>query len=202
METVGLVGLCKIEFPDSVGDVLLCDGGFITWNGETYRAKDAVFGQIASIESLSEGVGDEVPALELTLYPDGEALPGDLSQPGFQTCRARFWIAEYDSDNNVVGDPDLIFDGQIDRTMLTVGATRELSISIVSLVERLFELNIGNSLNPTFHKSIWPGELGHDNATGLVVQVAWGAAKPTGGSSYSTSPYHTPRNYREERLPI
>jgi hypothetical protein len=181
MESVGLVGLCKIELPD--GDVLLCDGGFITWGADTYRSKDAVFGMIASIDALGEGVGDEVPALEMVLYPDGDAEPGDLSQPGFQTSRCRFWIAEYDTDNAVVGTPDLLFDGQIDRTMLTVGATRELAMSIVSLAERLFEMNTGNTLNPTWHKSIWPGELGHDNATGLAVQVAWGASKPTGTST-------------------
>src|SRR3546814_8736110 len=53
--------------------------------------------------------------------------------------------------------------------MLTVGASRELAVSVVSLAERLFELNIGNSLNSAWHKSVWPGELGHDNATGLSI---------------------------------
>lgn len=198
MEAVGLVGLCKIELPD--GDVLLCDGGFITWGAETYRAKDAVFGMIASIDALGEGVGDEVPALEMSLYPAGEAEPGDLSQPGFQTSRCRFWIAEFDTNNAVVGTPDLLFDGQIDRTMLTVGTTRELTMSIVSLAERLFEKSTGNSLNPTWHQSIWPGELGHNNATGLSVNVAWGAAAPPGsGGVYSANPFFEGMPLREDK---
>lgn len=178
MNTVALIGLMKMEMPTRT--VLLCDGGFIVFDGETYRSADDVFGTIASLEGLGEGVGDEVPALEVTFYPHGDAAPGDLSQPGFQTSRVRFWIGEYDVDaGTITGTPDLVFDGQLDRTALTVGQTREVACSVVSLAERLFELNIGNSLNPNFHKSVWPGELGHDNATGLSVPVAWGAEKPT-----------------------
>ncbi|MEO0699437.1 MAG: hypothetical protein AAFY81_06930, partial [Pseudomonadota bacterium] len=35
-----------------------------------------------------------------------------------------------------------------------------------------------------FHKSLFPGETGHDNATGLQVSVAWGVeSAPTSTSS-------------------
>lgn len=183
MKTIALIGLMKMELPTRT--VHLCDGGFIVFGGETYQSADDVFGTIASIDTLSEGVGDEVPALEVAFYPNGDATPADLSQPGFQTARTRFWIGEYDVDaGTLIGSPDLVFDGQLDRTQLRVGAQRELSASVVSLAERLFELNIGNSLNSNFHQSVWPGEKGHDNATGLSVPIAWGAAKPTVAGSY------------------
>jgi hypothetical protein len=200
VNTVALIGLMKMELPTRT--VRLCDGGFIEFNGETYRSADDVFGTIASLEGLGEGVGDEVPALEVTFYPHGDAAPGDLSQPGFQTSRVRLWIAEYDvAAGTITGTPDLVFDGQLDRTALSVGQTREVSCSVVSLAERLFELNIGNSLNPNFHKSVWPGEQGHDNATGLSIPVAWGTTSPP-TSARSTSPYYPPRNYRETPLTI
>jgi len=197
---VGLIGLCKIELPGSYGNVLLCDGGFVTFNGETYRSKDAVFGTIGSIQAMAEGVGNEVPALEMTLLPPGDTTPGEMSQPGFQTSRVRFWIGEYDVDTGTLdGTPDIVFDGQLDRTMLTVGASRELAVSVVSLAERLFELNIGNSLSPNFHKSVWPGELGHDNASGLSIPVAWGVESPR-STPGTTSPYHSPRDFREHLI--
>lgn len=181
MKTIALIGLMKMELPTRT--VRLCDGGFIVFDGETYQSADDVFGTIASIDTLSEGVGDEVPALEVAFYPNGDATPADLSQPGFQTARTRFWIGEYDVDaGTLIGSPDLVFDGQLDRTQLRVGAQRELSASVVSLAERLFELNIGNSLNSNFHQSVWPGEKGHDNATGLSVPIAWGAVKPSSGA--------------------
>jgi len=78
----------------------------------------------------------------------------------------------------------LLFYGQIDQTILRVGrAVRELAMTIVSTLERLFLRNEGNSLSPVFHKSVWPGETGHDNATGLTVPVAWGVASSSGASS-------------------
>lgn len=191
MERVGLTGLVRIEFPAPTGNVLLCDGGFIVWGADTYKSSDAVFGTVGGMESLGQGVGDEVPVLSLTLLPPGASEPGDLSQPGFQTARARFYIAEYDLEvHTIVGTPDLLFDGQIDQTIVKVGAGRELNVSVVSLAERLFERNTGNSLNPAWHKSVWPGELGHDNATGLSIPVAWGAEKPAGGAGFNASnPY-------------
>lgn len=188
MDRIGLTALLKIELPTQT--VRLCDGSFIKWGSETYKDADPVFGTIASVEGMTEGQGNEIPALDLTLMPPMAVAPSELSKPGYQRSRVRFWIAEYDYDSGLlIGDPDLMFDGQIDQTTLRVGSSRQLDISVVSNAERLFELDIGNTMSPTFHKSIWPGELGHDNATGLTIPVAWGVEglvrayrTPTGGS--------------------
>lgn len=197
MSRVGLIGLCKIELNDGP-TVLLCDGGFIVFDSETYRSSDPLLGTIASMQALGEGTGPEVPAMELVLLPPEDSTPGDLVQPGWQTSRARFWIGEYDPEaGTLVGDPDLVFDGQLDQASLSVGATRELAVTVVSLAERLFERNTGNTLTGTWHKSIWPGELGHDNATGLAVQVAWGTASPP---TAANSPYASPREFLEKKF--
>lgn len=178
METISLTGLLKIELPGA--DVLLCDGGFFSFAGDIYRSFDPLFGVISSVEGLEEGLGDEVPALELEFAPPASAAVGDLSQPGYQQARVRLWIGEYDPDTGlIVGDPQLEFDGMVDQTSLRVSRSeRTLAVTVVSTAERLFQRNIGNSLSPAFHKSLFPGELGHDNATGLKVPVAWGVANP------------------------
>lgn len=185
MNRVGIIGLLEIALPDST--VRLCDGGFIVFGGQTYRSADATFGTIAGVEPMSEGIGEEVPALELTLLPDDSAAPEDLSQPGFQKSIVRFWIGEFDPDTGLIdGTPDLMFHGQIDQTTLSVSkGRRELAMTIVSTVERLFLRNRGNSLNPRFHKSVWPGETGHDNATGLTTPVAWGVESAGGANGSS-----------------
>lgn len=174
MRRIGIIGLMKIEFPDHT--LRLCDGGFIQWGDETYRAKDAKFGALGSVEGLSEGVGEEVPVFEITLLPPSTTPVGELSKPGYQTSASRFYLAEYDVDaGTLVGTPALQFHGQVDQTELRFGrGTLELSISIVSNAARLLEQNIGNSLNPSWHKSVWAGETGHDQATSLERQVAWG----------------------------
>ncbi len=182
MSRVALTGLLTIELPEAT--LRFTDGGFIEYDGETYRAKDDTFGTIQSVQPLSEGVGDSVPALSITLLPPDTSAVADLTKPGHQTSQVQFVLAEYDVDAGTINSADVLFTGQIDQSVLTVGkGKRELSMSVVSLAERLFEGNTGNSLNPTFHKSVWPGETGHDNATGLAVPVAWGVERPSGGGS-------------------
>ena len=79
----------------------------------------------------------------------------------------------------VSGTPVRLFDGFLDQAKLVRGPDKfTLEISVVSLLEQLFELNIGNGLNPSFHKSVWPGETGEDQATGLVLADAWGVEAP------------------------
>lgn len=180
MQILSLTGLVQIELPGGVL-VQLCDGGYITWGASTFQAKHPIFGSVSSLQPLTEGMGDEIPALELVLIPSPSATAGDLVQPGYQQSRCRFWIADYNPDTcAVVGTPNLQFDGMLDQSILRVGKDRrELALTIVATIERLFEKNIGNSLNSAFHKSVWPGETAHDNASGLSIDVAWGTTKPT-----------------------
>jgi len=188
MIALAMAGLMQIDLPE--GTVRLCDGGFFVHEAEVFRSEDPVFGTIGSVAALSEGVGDSVPALSLTLLPPQGSAAADLSKPGHQTARVRFWLAEYNVASGAITAADVQFDGQIDQTVLNVGrATRELAVSVVSLAERLFEGNIGNSLNPSWHKSVWPGETGHDNATGLSKPVAWGVEAPKSGGSSSRGFY-------------
>ena len=178
MDTVSLAGLMKIELPSHT--VRLCDGGRVIWGLESYSAQDPVFGSIAGMEPLTEGVGDEVPALQMSLLPPDGVAVSQLSQPGYQTSRVRFWIAEFNpATSQVIGTPSLQFDGQLDQTILKVSKdSRELGVSVVSTAERLFNKADGNTLSPTFRRSVWPGETGDDEATGLSIPVAWGVEAP------------------------
>jgi hypothetical protein len=179
MSRIALTGLVKIELPGRT--LRFSDGGFFVYEGETYRSKDAVFGTIGKMQTMAESVGDTVPAVVMTLLPPDTVAAADISQPGNQTARCRIMIAEYDADTGLVTSGSTEFDGQLDQTVLTVGRqTKTLSVSIVSLAERLFERNIGNTMNPTWHKSIYAGEKGHDNATGLGKAVAWGIESAAG----------------------
>lgn len=188
MDRILLTGLMKIELRDT-REILLCDGGFVDFAGDRYRSSDDTFGIIGAVESYSEGVGEEAPAFRMTLLPPSTSAAADLSAPGMQGSRARFWIAEIDPDaGTVIGTPDLQFDGMIDQTILRVGLRKlELDMTFVPLAERLFSRNEGNSLNPSFHKRVNPGELGEDNATGLGIGVAWGveAQQSAAYSGYS-----------------
>lgn len=190
MTTVAMTGLVQIDLPERT--LRFSDGGFFPFNGGTFEAEDAAFGTIGEVSALTEGVGDTVPALTLTMLPPDGTAVADLSKPGHQQSVVRFWLAEYDVATQAILSVDLQFVGQIDQSVLELSRDgRRLTISVVSLAERLFEGNIGNTLNPSWHKSVWPGEQGHDNATGLGIPVAWGTERPRGGASgggYGTAP--------------
>lgn len=180
MEVATLAGMIRIDLRS--GPVLrLCDGGVLTWGADSYAAHDPAWGGIGGVEALSEGVGDEIPALGLTIVPVDLAATMAFCAPGNQGSRVRFWIGEViPATGAVTGTPELMFDGQLD-TMDRIAdrGSRVIEADVVSTAERLFSINEGNYLNPRFHKLLWPGETGEDNAIGLGVSVAWGAANPT-----------------------
>lgn len=184
MDIVTLAGLVRIDLPEA--ELRLCDGAFVIWGADKYESAHPDFGTIGSMEPIEEGTGDEIPALRMTFLPRDSAAAAELSRPEWQGCRVRMWIAEVDIETfEVVGEPDLMFDGQLDSTELVIDrGTRELEMDIVSAAERLFVINEGNTLSPRFHKSLYPDELGEDNATGVGVGVAWGTALPA--QTYST----------------
>ena len=181
----GLTGLLKIELP--AGDVLLSDAGVTTWNGDTYSPNDAQLGRLAGIEPITEGAGQQIPSLDLTFSPDSFLAVTALSNGAIQQSKVNLWVAEYDLETGaVVGTPNLVFTGFVDQPQVTF-AQRELTVSVVAVpeLEFLFTRDNGNGLSSTFHKSVYPGELGHDNATGLQINVAWGVKSPPSGNGSS-----------------
>ncbi|HEU0045074.1 hypothetical protein [Sphingomonas sp.] len=168
-----LVGLLKLELPGAT--VRLCDGGFCDWNGERYEAEHPVWGTLAAIEPVEEGVGDLAPGGKLTFMPAADALAAAVSSPAFQNARLRGWLGEMGSDGKTVTSARPLFDGSIDTTTVRLArGSRMVDVSFVSRAERLFLTNQGNTLSPRFHQSVWPGERGFDNCTGVPTAVAWG----------------------------
>lgn len=165
------------------GDVRLVDGGTLTFNGEQYRASHPVFGSIAEVQPINEGVGDEAPAGTLTFSPAPDANPSIINSPTLQGTRIRMWIGEVDGDTGQLTEPpDLMLDGVGDVTRLKLARrSRQLEFDIASRSERLFLLNEGNTLSGEYHRGIYAGERGLDNGIGVPTVVAWGVAgRPRG----------------------
>ncbi|QAY77928.1 hypothetical protein [Sphingosinicella sp. BN140058] len=186
-QKIMLAGLLVMELPTKT--VRLCDGGFLYWGGAKFESVDADFGAIEGLEPVLEGAGDEAPGGKLVFLPSSTAAAATLSRPDFQNSRVRFYLAEVnEATGAVIGTPELLFDGLLDKTDLKLSrGTRRLEVDFISTAERLFLINEGNVLSSRFHKSVWPGELGLDNATGLQVSVAWGVAGPPRGSITSAA---------------
>ena len=178
----GLTGLLKIELPDST--VLLSDGGVTVYNGDTYTATDPVVGSLASIDMISEGIGQEIPALDIGFAPTSNIAVTALSQGAIQQSRVRLYLAEYDASTGlVVGTPELRFIGFVDQPRVEY-SFRQFSLLMTAApdLEAMFFDDTGNGFSSAFHKSLYPGETGHDNATGLQIPVAWGVGGPATAS--------------------
>jgi hypothetical protein len=182
---ITITGLLKIQLPG--GTIRLCDGGFVPWaaDGGTYVSEDPLYGTVESINELNENIGDEAPSWELTLLPPSVALSSGLYQPNAQRSPVTTWLAEINpATGQIVGTPDKMGSGFVDSLVLRASTDgRRVVMTIVSEAERLFWTKEGNVLSSTFHKSVWPGELGFDFATGSQIQVPWGVSGPGRGTT-------------------
>lgn len=187
IDRIKLAGLLKLELPGRT--VLLCDGGTVKWGDDSYVAEDPVFGTIAAIEAVTEGIGDQAPAATITFAPQPDADVDDLCTEAMQGSRLRVWIAEIDYETGaIIGTPDQQTDAVIDVPRLRLGKGKRLvEMDFVSSLERLFIVATGNVLSGEFHRRVWPGERGCDNATGVETTFSWGVSSPPRGTAPSTT---------------
>lgn len=174
----GFIGLLQVELDTHTA--YLTDAGFITFNGNVFSETDSVLGSVASIDGMEEGASGSIPALDLSFNIPNAVSITTLTKGSLQRQSVKLWTADYDpATNSIVGTPRLEFNGQLDQPVARYGRGEfALDLSVVSKVEWFFNRDTGNGLSPAFHKSLYAGEEGHDNATGLDIKVAWGVSGP------------------------
>ncbi len=177
----GATWLLRLDLPS--GSVYLSDGGVTVYGGNTYTAEHPTIGSIAQIGEVSEGFGAELPEQEIVFVPPSNAALAPLQAGAFARSAMRLWVAEFDpSTGAVVGTPDLRFAGRMDRVRQQFAFQQlQIVLSNVPETEVLLFSDDGNGLSAEFHKSLYSGETGHDQATGLVKTVTWGVESARGG---------------------
>ncbi|MDO9489036.1 MAG: hypothetical protein Q7J32_11725 [Sphingomonadaceae bacterium] len=177
-------GAVRIDLPgytlrllDGAGFAAFADG---SEGGGTYLGRDPVYGVLAAIDEISDGIGDEAPALGLTLHPASDAAAADLASPAMQGSPVSIFVGAIDRATGlVVPDPELLFVGELDVPTLRSGrGTRSLELELVSTFERFFADDEGARLSDGFHRSVWPGEDGLAFVTGVEKTVYWGMDAP------------------------
>lgn len=185
-----LFGAIKMELPGKT--LCLLDGaGVLSFGGNTYAGEDAEFGTIAALDVISEGMGDDAPEVRLSLNPaDGTAL-ATLCNPAMQGSRVSIFVGVANIATMApIGTPELIFLGEVDvPRMGSSGEDRSVEYTLVSIFERLFEVDEGQRATDGFHQSIWPGETGLDGMTGTANKLYWGTKVPSAPAPPPTSYY-------------
>jgi hypothetical protein len=177
-----IFGALKIELPGYT--LRLLDGaGKIVFGGETYVGRDDTYGVLAAIDQIDDGVGDQAPSLSITLTPGTDAGAAALLSPGVQGSTVQLWLGVLDRATGVpIPDPDLLFYGEVDVPTLKAGkGSRSVALDCVSGFERLFADDEGIRLSDAFHKTVWSGETGLANVTGVTKKIYWGTE--SGGSA-------------------
>lgn len=187
--SVLLFGALRIELPNYT--LRLLDGaGTVVIDGETYVGLDPSFGTIAAISELAEEIGDSAPEITVTLNPPNVSATAVLSNSDMQGSVAQLMVGAIDPISGlVIGRPETLFLGEIDVPTIGIdrSGARTLEYSIVSVFERLFEVEEGQRASNGWHQSIWPGELGLEFMTGTDVNLYWGAKPPAGSTAKSRS---------------
>lgn len=175
---VTLVGLAQFDFPGRT--VRLTDGGPAKLGGHSFAPKDAVFGAVATAESIEESIGDSAPDGGISLFiPQGVPL-ATVFNPDLQNSRVQFWLGEITPSTGLVSNEQRLFDGLIDQASWDP-VERRIDFTLMARAERLLVVNRGNVAGDRFHRSVWPGERGFENCTDARFQKAWGTAGPPRG---------------------
>lgn len=174
-------GAVEINLPGY--DLCLLDGaGVLSFGGKTYRGRDPVYGVLAAIEDIGDGVTEQAPSVGITLLPASDAAAASLAAPTMQGSPVAIYIGAVDpASGAVIPDPHLLFLGELDVPTLKSGPnSRSLEYEVVSVFERFFDDDEGARLSDGFHRSIWPDERGFVFVTGVTETVYWGMDAPPG----------------------
>ncbi|MCW3837800.1 hypothetical protein ACFQ1E_17280 [Sphingomonas canadensis] len=189
-DNVTVFAALTIALPDET--LRLLDGaaelqiGEHVWAGEV---ADLVTGW--GLEDFEDGTGDEAPSLPLTLFPASDAAAAELSDPAVQGSQVRLEVgARNDATGEVIGEPYLLFAGEIDVPLHRTGPGKLMvDLTCVGGMEGLYFEDEGIRMAQSFHERVWPDELGFAHVTGITDYDYWGMkGKPnssatTGGTS-------------------
>jgi hypothetical protein len=175
-----LFGAVEINLPGY--DLLLLDGsGELLIGGRKFVGRDPIYGVLDSIKGLADSIGDQAPTLTLGLIPPSSGALSTLLSPDVQGSQVTVSIGCVDiATGQVVPAPYVLFSGELDVPTLHWGTRdRRLDYKVISVADRLFNVEEGRRLSDAFHQSIWPGELGLAFVTDVETTVPWGQALDT-----------------------
>jgi len=173
---VELSGGYVINLIDGRGTVAFDIGNGI----QQFDGEDPVFGALASASSLTEQVATDSPRFTFALMPTTADAVGTLSNPAHQGCPVYVWWGMVDEMTGApIGTPTMLWSGRWDFAKTNLSAeSMVVEVETVSAFDRLYVAEEGARLNPTFHRSLFPGETGLDWMTAAQGDLHWGTDAP------------------------
>lgn len=192
-----LTGFFEIDLPSGTRR-LLFGSTEVAWGGHTWVGDDPTIGSIDAPDDVREDMSGQAPNGSVSLNISPTADRDDIAGQDAQLSPLKTWLVALKLDGaghlQVVDDPELLSDMYIDQATIDLDKGRDdLEYTTISAFDYFFEDGEGQRLNGQFHRTIWIGEKGLDNVTGITKKTYWGAYGPNatgsgGGSSSINSP--------------
>jgi len=164
--------LTTLTLPDRT--VRLTDGGFVDWSGSTYRARDDLYGVLSQIEEIDDGADDQATRCAITILPPDAVAMAQLANPATQGAPVTVHLGAVTRETGLLlGEPDLLFQGELDFGRLGVGESWSLILECGTEEARCLEPNADQRLSDPYHKAIWPGERGFEHVTDTTRKIHW-----------------------------
>lgn len=145
---------------------------------QTFTGSDPVFGTLGSLETMSEGLGNQAPRMRLYLRPPTREGAATLNLPTNQGSLVRMWFGALHLQTGEVIEVDDVFTGELDVPKYAGGKTRRVELNVFSAWEYLFTEGEGERLNHAQHTRAFPGEMGLEWVSDIERQLPWGADVP------------------------
>jgi hypothetical protein len=170
----------EIAIPTGGSLRLLVGSGSVVIGGNTFVGDDPTFGVLSALEAVNDGMGDTAPAIKITINPKTADAAATLAGQEMQGQSVLLWLAALDrTTGGSLDAPIVIFSGEVDQGVLTVGlGTRAVELNCVSVWERLFDNDDAVRLTNAYHQKCWPGETGFEFVTAINRQLPWGQDAP------------------------
>lgn len=182
-----VTGFFEIGLPSGTRR-LLYGSTRVGWGGNDFLGYDPTIGSVDASDQVSEDMSGEAPNTSITVQIAPGANRDEIAGQQVQLSPTKIWLTALRLDGadhlEVVPDPELLFDGFIDQATINLDKGRDdIDYTVISAFDYFFEDNEGQRLNGQFHRSIFAGEKGLDNVTGVTKKLYWG----TDGSKISVS---------------
>lgn len=174
------VVLVKIVLPG--GTVRLSSALQITYGGETYIPRDPYYGMLSFVAQVVSGQTGRATSPDVGLEVANDDAIAELTSPAAKHSPITVWWGAVDPVTGAVEIDDE--DGPLSVMRLdTVDVShspgrRSLLIKTYPPSALQLRPSARQRLNPSFHKSVWPGETGLDNVTGIVDEDGWRTDDP------------------------
>jgi len=169
-----------------IGDPVHAWGGIgeLFWNGKTWLGVGDM-GEIGTIQADSKG---SIPSLDISLLGIEPDLLAAATEQKYRGQSGKVWLACFDGNMTMVGEPALYFAGEISTMSLIDASDRRIKVIIDSRMA-ILKQNKPRYRTDEDHQRNHPGDL-FFNLTPAVINktIYWGLKAPS--PTYPTGRSH------------